>query len=533
MKWVVKSLSKYSWMAIVSILCGTIFTFAEVSFLSLISDSLNNTKAVNIESGFLLVLLVFGSGFLTKLLLDFLSEYFSFTIHYQLTKSLNDCNYALMEKIGGARAYAALTRDMDMLQQGMRIIPELLLNFLIILGVLIYFSIQSLTGLLHYSFFLLIAVGVAFLMNHYVSGHLQNVREKIDHLHLLYHELFNGAMEVKLSATRQHWLVKKNLSNTLLAIRSKRLKIAWLDAFNLNWGHCITLTLLLSLLWIPEWFFGEQGVDHQSGFILATLFLISPITTVLEYIPKAIESVISLKQVLPLATLPAQKGQHYSLDDSVRLSKAAYQYPNEERQIGLMDLQLSPGQLLFIVGGNGAGKSTLIKMLSGLYPLCSGQRQLGNTILNKDDMLSCALVRPSPYIFETVIDQNGEIADVEMVNHRLSQLKLNGRVSYHQGRLSQVKLSQGQVKRLALLQALVSGEQLLLLDEFAADQDPSFRRYFYKELLPALKNEGRTIIAITHDEAYFSDADRVLKMVDGQLIEYSFVGKNKCRNLLI
>ena len=52
---------------------------------------------------------------------------------------------------------------------------------------------------------------------------------------------------------------------------------------------------------------------------------------------------------------------------------------------------------------------------------------------------------------------------------------------------------------------------------WAADQDPQFRRYSYEELLPEFKAQGKTVIAATHDNAYFHVADRILKMEYGQL----------------
>ncbi len=59
----------------------------------------------------------------------------------------------------------------------------------------------------------------------------------------------------------------------------------------------------------------------------------------------------------------------------------------------------------------------------------------------------------------------------------------------------------------------------MLFDEWAADQDPQFRRIFYQLLLPRLKEMGKTVIAISHDDLYFSQADRLLEMRQGRLSE--------------
>ena len=63
---------------------------------------------------------------------------------------------------------------------------------------------------------------------------------------------------------------------------------------------------------------------------------------------------------------------------------------------------------------------------------------------------------------------------------------------------------------------------ILLLDEWAADQDPEFRRKFYMELLPALHQAGVTVVAISHDDRYIEEMDipiRTLRMDEGQFVE--------------
>lgn len=57
-----------------------------------------------------------------------------------------------------------------------------------------------------------------------------------------------------------------------------------------------------------------------------------------------------------------------------------------------------------------------------------------------------------------------------------------------------------------------------VLDEWAADQDPPFKKFFYEELLPDLKRRGKTVLIITHDDQYFQLADRIIKLADGQIV---------------
>lgn len=60
---------------------------------------------------------------------------------------------------------------------------------------------------------------------------------------------------------------------------------------------------------------------------------------------------------------------------------------------------------------------------------------------------------------------------------------------------------------------------ICLFDEWAADQDPEYRRIFYHVLLPELKSKGKCIIAITHDDHYFDQSDHLIKMDQGKFIE--------------
>ncbi len=69
------------------------------------------------------------------------------------------------------------------------------------------------------------------------------------------------------------------------------------------------------------------------------------------------------------------------------------------------------------------------------------------------------------------------------------------------------------------LLALAESRDIILLDEWAADQDPHFRREFYQVLLPLMQQMGKTVFAISHDDHYFQHADRLLEMRAGQLAE--------------
>ena len=123
------------------------------------------------------------------------------------------------------------------------------------------------------------------------------------------------------------------------------------------------------------------------------------------------------------------------------------------------------------------------------------------------------------YLFARLLGPAGAEVEESLVGQWLERLRLRHKVRFASGRLADTRFSQGQRKRLALMLAMLEGRDILILDEWAADQDPLFRRLFYRELLPQLKAAGKTVLAITHDDHYFDQADRLLKMDGGRLSE--------------
>jgi putative ATP-binding cassette transporter len=109
--------------------------------------------------------------------------------------------------------------------------------------------------------------------------------------------------------------------------------------------------------------------------------------------------------------------------------------------------------------------------------------------------------------------------DDQVVAAYLKELHLQDKVSVSAGRFSTTSLSQGQRKRLALVTAYMEDRPIYLFDEWAADQDPEFRDFFYHRILPQLKAKGKTVIVISHDDRYYHVADRVVKFENGRLLQ--------------
>ena len=101
----------------------------------------------------------------------------------------------------------------------------------------------------------------------------------------------------------------------------------------------------------------------------------------------------------------------------------------------------------------------------------------------------------------------------------LARLDIAHKVAIRDGAFTTTDLSTGQRKRLALVHAYPERRPVMVLDEWAADRDPTFRRIFYTEILPDLKRQGKTLIVISHDDRYFSAADRYIRLENGRVVE--------------
>ncbi len=208
----------------------------------------------------------------------------------------------------------------------------------------------------------------------------------------------------------------------------------------------------------------------------------------------------------------------------LELKGVTYPYRTEQEEssfiLGSIDLTLHPRELVFIVGGNGSGKSTLAKLITGLYIPKTGEIELDGQPINQQNRewyrQYFSVVFSDFYLFERLLGLDNTHLDTQAQDY-LRQLQLDHKVKVKNGKLSTTALSQGQRKRLTLLTAYLEDRPIYLFDEWAADQDPVFKEIFYTQFLPKLRDRGKTVLVISHDDHYFHLADRIVKLDYGQV----------------
>lgn len=209
--------------------------------------------------------------------------------------------------------------------------------------------------------------------------------------------------------------------------------------------------------------------------------------------------------------------------ESIRVDELEFCFTDSRNKfvVGPLDFQISRSEVVFVFGGNGSGKTTFIYILLGLLTPQRGEIFLNGLLLDKDEIHTLGsyvtAVFSDFYLFERILGVDH--LDTDRCSRYLDLFDMTGYVTIDDGKFSTQDLSTGQRKRLALIGALLEGRELLILDEWAADQDPYFRKKFYLQILPILREEGFTIIAITHDDKYYGVADRCYKMDFGKFSE--------------
>jgi putative ATP-binding cassette transporter len=267
--------------------------------------------------------------------------------------------------------------------------------------------------------------------------------------------------------------------------------------------------------------------------VVATiLFLMTPLETLLQAIPSFAKARVSLQSIERLEkNLDSDAAETFdqiakALDfQTLSFRDVHFRFDSaiaeEGFDVGPLDLDIRRGEILFVIGGNGAGKTTFLKLLTGLYAPAQGIIAVDGSTVDNTRRQSYremfAAVFGDFHLF-TQLYGLGHVEPQQMTE-LLEELGIAHKTRIKDGALSTVDLSTGQRKRLAYAVNRLADRQIYVFDEFAADQDPQFRAYFYTELLPRLKRDGKTVIAVTHDDRWFDVADRVLKMDYGRVAE--------------
>jgi len=452
----------------------------------------------------------------------------------RISKKIINSELVTMEGLDESSVFTRLTRDTAIISQASFRITGAAQAIIMIFFAMIYILTIS-----QIAFFVIILTSIIISATYFSFAKEFNARlVEVDGVEEGFmrslNSVIHGFKELKINSLKRRKLLE-NHDSILSELTISKIKISDLFVIAMMYADAFLYTLLALIVFIiPHLSPMESGTVIK--ITAAMLFLIGPFEMVISIIPMVSRTGVAVKNIHELEiSLDSASTKVASIKESsepieefnhIKLKNTEFSYMGDDGDklfsIGPIDLDIKQGETIFIIGGNGSGKSTLVKMLLGLYTPSKGEIMVDDEIIDNynyqayRDLFS--IILGDFYLFDRFYGL--ENIDRKLVNKLLVEMELNDKTKFIDGKFTNINLSTGQKKRLALILSILEDKQIYVFDEWAADQDPEFRRYFYHTILKKLKDDGKTIIAVTHDDAYFDVADRVYKIDYGQISHY-------------
>ncbi|MCW3072745.1 MAG: cyclic peptide transporter [Bacteroidetes bacterium] len=451
-----------------------------------------------------------------------------------IVEKVRFASFADVEKMGKEKVYTAVkyARDVGVFPQ---MFVQIFNSAIVVLCCLVYmFIISPVAALIS-----VCLIGILFIFFFRRNKQIEKDFFKLRMLEEAYfsnlEDLMVGYKEIKMSIRRSNNIYEKFLLKNRKEAKDLNTQTAVKYIHNdliayYSWfvGIGIILYILPGLIGMRQ--------DQITSFVISTLYIISPVAALTASISKftqlktAFDCLVDFDKDLNWEEAHKVEVDHNynsSAFDTLKLEEVTYEYlldttRQKTFEFGPINLEIKNNEIVFIAGSNGSGKSTFINLLAGLYTPKSGNIYMNGNPVTKENYPyfrnQFAAIFAGGYIFtdnynDFVLEDNKELVD-----RFIDKMKLTDKISIisEKGVIDR-KLSKGQQKRVAMIYALMENKQVFIFDEWAAEQDPSFRIFFYRELLPELKREGKTVIAVTHDDEFYSCADRVVKFDYGKI----------------
>ncbi len=451
-------------------------------------------------------------------------------LRMRLVRKVFLTTYEKFENMKRGRVYATLNDDTAQVANSAGIFVSLITSLITTLCAFAYLASIAFWATA-------VTLGVAIIVSvlySKVSAKAQVLFEEARDTREVYMGLLNGMLDgfKELSLRlRKKIRYENDVRDTSKEFKDKMTiaSIKFINAFLI--GESMLLVVLGSVSFALPRIFPDISTFTLMMFITVLIYLIGPINMILSSIPALMQIRVSWGRIksfekdVPANIDPQTMEEEKEFSRTVEAVKAkdvlfSYESEIEDEEgftVGPIDFEAKKGEITFIIGGNGSGKTTFAKLLTGLYVPKQGSITVDGKDVEEELVGEYfSTVFSDFHLFQKLYDVDMK-ARKEVGEKYLKMLHLDQKVEFKGNSFTTTDLSGGQKKRLALLQCYLEDSPIYLFDEVAADQDPQFRKFFYRELLPKMKEEGKIVIAITHDDHYFDVADKIIKFDMGKL----------------
>ncbi len=506
--------------------------------LALINTAAQNATAEKINFSNLLMFAAVVGIFITsqKFILTegiVLIEYVLHNIRVRLSDKIRRTDLLNIEIIGKAEIYNRLTQETALISQMAAYLVTAIQSGIMLVFILAYIAYLSLMS----AILLLVLIGAGVLIfnknNKKVLTELVETNKVEIKYFVALTDIIDGLKEIKLNRKKGNDLFSHH-DNISSLLKKLKVKTGYLFSVNMVFSQAFLYIVLGAIVFVlPQ--LNESFSKEIISTTTAMLFAIGPLTSLVSMIPPyekvnlAVTNIYDLEEELDAQlnfdeVQPISGENRFINFNKIEFNSLYFEYHesgnNESFSIGPLDLILKRGEVIFLIGGNGSGKTTFLKALTMLYKSQSGSIYVDDKLVDSRNYLEYRELYSAIFYDFHLFDKlyGLENIDPKRINDLLKLMQIDKKTEFKEDRFTIQNLSTGQRKRLALIVTFLEDKPIYIFDEWAADQDPQFKNYFYDILLKKLKAEGKTVIAVSHDDRYFQVADRIIKMDYGKIV---------------
>lgn len=507
---------------------NTILSFGILFIINKVISGDKNYEEPYLVWGFLTVVVF---TYLLNIIFQKKLNQYSFNILYEnekeIFKKILNTKLVTLEKYGTKRFYTVI-EDLRVFSALPQIVTHTVNSLLMLFLCMVYMFVISFFAGLSVLFMVVMVAVIYFVVMSTMNKKVSALRKYNENYYSYVDDVIKGFKNLKINSLLSQNLLSKHLTPNRDEAKELDYKINYVFlSINLISQYGLYLVIGAILFVLPK--MNLLPKEDIISYVVILLFITGPINSLVNMQNIYSRFVVANKRIKSFLNDFSEENQ---IEETTKVSSSefkslifkdiSFQYTNSKKEdsFALKDINLTinKGEVIFIIGGNGSGKSTFINILTGLYDKKDGEILLdGNEIHSKSEFMKhIAPVFTDNYVFSHNYDDY-ELTNNEKYKSLLKLMQMENVVKDDQEESARRSFSKGQSKRMSLIFALLEERPILVLDEWAADQDPHFRKYFYEYLVPKFKKEGKTIIAVTHDDAYFNQADRIIKFDYGQI----------------
>lgn len=438
----------------------------------------------------------------------------------KLVKLILSSSLQKFEEIDTGQIHSILNNDTEIISDFANTLTVLVTNGLTIVATFIYLaSLNSFLTSCIVAAIVFLTI-VYYLIVRSVNKELNIVRNlKNNYINLL-DELIYGFKELNISQSKQLEF-QNHIEKTCEQFKIKNLKTKSKLVNATIIGESFVLMILMLIICIS---ISELIIINKNGaieFILILLFIRSPIYKVIDSISNILSVNLAFSKITEFKLkLLVENTLPYSCNkkdvEEISFKEVHYSY-KQGFELGPITFSAKAGEIIFLTGGNGSGKSTLMKLIIGLYSPDIGEVFVNGKKINTTELKElCSAIHNPNYFFKRFYGINTKLKKKEIETY-LQLFQLDKLVTINCNSYSTINLSDGQRKRLNLLQNLLEEKSIFIFDEWPISQEPFFRDQFYNQIITTLKKKNKIVFIVSHDEQYFDKADKILYLFHGKI----------------